>query len=68
MSGVQQTAEDIVIGLLQTDGVDEFDLLFAMFDEIPDKIRDKIVSEIADRYELYTIDEARDSLADESHE
>jgi hypothetical protein len=64
MTDISTTAEDIVDALLATDGVDEYDLLVHMFDNCPEKIRDKFVGDIQDQYELYTLDEACEALND----
>ena len=61
----QKLAEDIIDTLMDQADVDDLELVTYVFDQLDHKLAQKFVDEIADRYELYTIDQARDAIMDD---
>ena len=61
---VSEAAEVIVDTLMETPGVDEYELLEYLWDMVTEKTKDKFVESIMGQYELMTFDQAMEAAAD----
>lgn len=62
MVNAQTTAEDIVLSLFQMDNIDEVELMMNSFEQMDERLQRKFANELKERYEWYTIDEAKESI------
>lgn len=65
MSNDSGIAEDIVDSLMAMSCVDNYDLAVHAFDQLDEKDRKKFVGFIKEDYDLFTIDEAREAIAND---
>jgi hypothetical protein len=65
ISNDQQVAQDIVDAVMMLQHVDELQLVTDMLENLDKGSMDKLAQRFKNDYDLYTLDEARDELADE---
>lgn len=62
MASADQTAEDIVLSLLDLDHVDNVSLIEYAIENLTERDKDKLIANLKENYELYNADEAQEKF------